>query len=68
MVSAPSPPDPMATAQAQAKFNEEAAYEQQALNMVNQVTPYGTLTYTKTGTGPSVGGPGGWFLSVRCVS
>src|SRR2546428_8693532 len=46
MVSAPSPPDPMQTAQAQASFNQQAAETQQALNMTNQVTPYGTLTYS----------------------
>jgi hypothetical protein len=48
MVSTPSPPDPMATAQAQATMNRQAALDQQGLNMVNQVTPYGTFTYTMT--------------------
>ena len=47
--SAPEAPDPYATAQAQAQFNNQTAQTQQALNMVNQVTPYGTLTYEQTG-------------------
>jgi hypothetical protein len=38
----------MQTAFLQGTMNIEAAQEQQALNMTNQVTPYGTLTYTKT--------------------
>jgi hypothetical protein len=48
MVSAPSPPpapDPYKTAQYQAELNRDAAISQQGLNMVNQVTPYGTLQY-----------------------
>lgn len=46
---APEAPDPYATAQAQAGFNQQTALTQQALNMVNQVTPYGSLTYSQTG-------------------
>jgi hypothetical protein len=46
---APSPPDPVATANAQATMNLETAKAQQLINMTNQVTPYGTLTYNKTG-------------------
>ncbi|MDF2809888.1 MAG: hypothetical protein K0S56_919 [Microvirga sp.] len=49
MFDAPEPPDPYATAQAQAGFNQQTALTQQALNMVNQVTPYGSLTYSQTG-------------------
>jgi hypothetical protein len=48
MVSAPSPPpppDPYKTAEYQSELNRNAAISQQGLNMVNQVTPYGTLTY-----------------------
>lgn len=49
MGSAPSPPDPAKTAAAQAQMNQETAITQQQLNMVNQVTPYGSLTYSQTG-------------------
>lgn len=49
---APTPPDPVATAAAQTKSNQDTANYQQALNMVDQVTPGGTLKYTQTGTGP----------------
>src|SRR5581483_5757386 len=49
-MSAPTPPDPTATANAQAQYNKEAAQTQAEMNMVNQVTPYGTLNYQQTGT------------------
>ena len=51
--SAPSPPpapDPVKTANAQAAANKEAAIAASELGMVNQVTPYGALTYTQRGT------------------
>ena len=48
--SAPPPIDPAATARAQAAANRETAITQFGLNAVNQVTPYGNLTYTQTGT------------------
>jgi len=48
--SAPPPaPDPAATAAAQANANVKAATAQQQMNMVNQVTPYGTMNYTQDG-------------------
>ncbi len=46
----PQPPDPVATANAQAAANTQAAKTQQEINMVNQVTPYGNLNYKQTGT------------------
>lgn len=49
--SAPAPPDPAKTAAAQTASNRETALWEAALNRVNQVTPYGTLTYTRTGGG-----------------
>lgn len=49
-LEAPTPPDPAATAQAQAKYNTQAAQSQAELNMVNQSTPMGSLSYTQTGT------------------
>lgn len=48
--SAPEAPDPMETAQAQSGLNRDTALTQAALNMTNQVTPYGNLTYNQTGT------------------
>jgi hypothetical protein len=49
-MSAPTPPDPAATAAAQAQYNQQAAQSQAEINMVNQTTPYGSLTYNQTGT------------------
>lgn len=49
-MKAPKAPDPWATAQAQAYFQQQAATSQQLMNMTNQITPYGNLTYTKRGT------------------
>ena len=50
----PSPPPPVvvnpgATAQQQAQYNRDAALEQRALNMVDQRTPRGNVTYEATG-------------------
>jgi len=47
--SAPPAPDPVKTANAQAAANTEAARVQAALDRVNQVTPYGNLTYSNIG-------------------
>lgn len=44
--AAPPPPDPVATANAQAAANKEAVTETAKVNQINQVTPYGNLTYT----------------------
>jgi hypothetical protein len=44
---APSPPDPNVQAQAQAAANRDAVETQARVNRVNQVTPYGSLTYKK---------------------
>jgi hypothetical protein len=49
-LSAPSPPNPQATAAAQEQVNQQAATQQAEINDVNQVTPYGDLTYQQTGT------------------
>lgn len=51
--SAPSPPpqpDPVATANAQAAANREASIASQEMSMINQITPYGNLTYEQRGT------------------
>jgi len=54
-VKAPKAPDPYATAQAQAAANIQASTAQAAMNMVDQINPYGTLSYTQRGT-TNVGG------------
>ncbi|MEP9354876.1 tail fiber domain-containing protein [Xanthobacter sp. KR7-65] len=46
----PSAPDPMATALMQAKLNQNTAIQQQQMNMMDQVTPDGSLNYTQNGT------------------
>lgn len=46
---APAAPDPEKTAAAQTATNKETAIANAQLNNVNQVTPYGNLTYTKSG-------------------
>ncbi len=51
-MDAPKAPDPVKTANAQAAMNKETAITQAELNNVNQVTPYGNLTYTQSGTNP----------------
>jgi hypothetical protein len=50
--SAPPPPDPVATSQAQSAANRETAIAQQQLNLIDQHTPQGSLTYAQRGTGP----------------
>ena len=47
---APTPPDPVKTAQAQGTINKETAVAQANLNSINEYTPYGTSTYSVTGT------------------
>ena len=48
-MKAPSAPDPYKTAAAQAQQNQSTAISQQLLNMTDQVTPYGSQTYTQNG-------------------
>ena len=48
--SAPPPPDYAGAARATAQGNLQAARVAAAANRVNQVTPYGTLTYTQNRT------------------
>ena len=42
---APASPDPFSMAQTQSQFNIKNAIANDILNNVNQVTPYGTVTY-----------------------
>jgi len=48
--SPPPAPDPVKTAQAQTDSNKATAITQYGLNATNQVTPYGSLTYSQNGT------------------
>lgn len=53
MSSSPTPPpapDPAATAAAAAASNKATAVAQTGLNAINQVTPYGNLSYNQIGT------------------
>lgn len=50
--SAPAAPNPQATAAAQEQVNTQTAIQNAELNRVDTTTPYGDLTYTKTGTNP----------------
>jgi hypothetical protein len=50
--SAPAAPDYRAAAQETAQGNLDAAKVATAANRVNQVTPYGNLDYTQSGTDP----------------
>ena len=49
-MNGPTAPNPQATASAQTASNQSTALSQQLLNMVNQKTPTGALTYSNTGT------------------
>lgn len=44
--SPPQPPDPAATAAAQQGLNREAVLESARVNQINQVTPYGNVTFS----------------------
>ncbi|MEO0344593.1 MAG: hypothetical protein AAF198_14265, partial [Pseudomonadota bacterium] len=56
--SIPAPPDPRETAQAQTSANVNTAIANSVLGMVDQVTPYGTLTYERIGGGNTGNVPG----------
>ncbi|MBX2989445.1 MAG: tail fiber domain-containing protein [Bdellovibrionaceae bacterium] len=51
-MSAPKAPDPTATANAQMKFSTDAAAKTQQMNQYDQTTPFGSLSYTQSGTNP----------------
>jgi hypothetical protein len=52
MQSSPTPPDPYQTAAAQTQSNLATAKANQESNMVNQSNPFGSLTYSQSGTNP----------------
>lgn len=58
MVSSPKAPDPKETAAAQAGMNVDTAQAQQLTNMVDQIGPNGSLTYTNTGKNTFVNSDG----------
>ncbi len=49
-MNTPQPPDPVRTARGQFYANTGTAIAQQALNMVDQNTPFSSLNYNQTGT------------------
>ena len=51
-LSSPSPPDPNAVASATQGYNTAAGTSSQAGSLFNQITPYGNINYSQTGTGP----------------
>lgn len=61
--SQPTPPDPAQTASAQGQWNSFTAQQGQAMNMVGQSTPYGTLSYNQTGSS-TMTDPNGKQISV----
>jgi hypothetical protein len=44
--SAPQSPDPIATANAQAAANKEAVYESARVNQINELSPYGSVSWS----------------------
>ncbi len=55
---APAPPDPVATANAQSNMNTNTAITSQLLNMTDQYTPDGSLTYNQSGSNTFTGADG----------
>lgn len=55
--SAPEAPDPEKTAAAQSKYSKDTALWNSALNNVNQITPFGNLTWTLGTNTNSAGAP-----------
>ena len=51
-MGSPDTIDPYSAANSQAGLNKSAAVQSQELSDVNQISPYGSLTYSQTGTNP----------------
>lgn len=60
MVSTPKPESAASQAAAQTGLNRDTALTQQQINMVNQVTPTGSLTYSQNGTSKFEDSKGNW--------
>ena len=58
MVSQPKAPDPYATSAAQMSANIGSSAAGMAMNNMNETSPYGSLTYTQTGTTKIIGPDG----------
>lgn len=54
----PKAPDPVATARAQAGYNQDTAMTEQLLNMTDTVNPWGNVSYSPNGTQSFVGSDG----------
>lgn len=54
---APKSPDPYQVANAQAGLNKETAAYNAAIGRTNQQTPFGSISWSQTGTDPSTGAP-----------
>lgn len=57
-MNAPQAPDPWETASAQSQWNTTTAATQQAMNMTDQFSPWGSSTYNQTGTQTIIGADG----------
>jgi len=55
--SAPKAPDPYKVSDAQTKSNKETAEYNAALNRIDQSSPFGSITYSQSGTDPKTGAP-----------
>lgn len=55
--STPKAPDPYEVSAAQTQSNKETAEYNAALNRINQSSPFGSISYTQTGTDPNTGAP-----------
>lgn len=61
--SVPTVPDASTVAAAQYGYNTQSADRSQAGSSTNQYNPYGSLTYSQTGTGP--GGVPMWSANMQ---
>lgn len=55
--STPKPPDPHKVSAAQTQSNKETAEYNAALNRINQSSPFGSISYSQSGTDPTTGAP-----------
>ncbi|MEN9708096.1 MAG: hypothetical protein RIQ68_504 [Pseudomonadota bacterium] len=55
--SAPKTPDPNVVSAAQTKSNKDTAAYNASLNRINQSSPFGSISYSQTGTDPTTGAP-----------
>lgn len=55
--SAPKAPDPYKVSAAQTQSNKETAEYNAALNRIDQSSPFGSISYSQSGTDPKTGAP-----------